>query len=162
MPRELNEYEKRFTEAMNKLDLSVKDFCRTASFVINPIGFDREAIRQALDEQGKKTAMELAISWIKFCGAAGNDERNRISVNLCERLAESSTWKSYWYRSPDESTAARMFADAVSKEMAFREHRTLQQTWCGLLFYLNEDSETIKDIFKDTGYDSVRTSFPLI
>lgn len=167
--------EEEFVSILKETDnIDITRFCNTISYVINSFSIQTKAILDAInsDDTAQNRMNQIAWYWIRSAAYAyknGNyDERNRISYEKCNRLCDSETGKEviplytndfnesdFKYCSLNDLDGKRCKEYLVSIYMV-REHRTLQQTFTGLIFtYLTEQSSEFRRMTAEIGEDKL-------
>lgn len=107
---------------------SPQEIAKYFSYEVNNMFFKPDKIAE--EQNGSRQMEDLDICWIKVISDSGyrTDLRNEASAKTGRQLAEIPFVK----RKMESVSNGKM--EKVAKEMAI-DHRTLQQTFSGLVFY---------------------------
>ena len=107
---------------------SPQEIAKYFSYEVNNMFFKPDKIAE--EQNGSRQMEDLDICWIKVISDSGyrTDLRNEASAKTGRQLAEIPFVK----RKMESVSNEKM--EKVAKEMAI-DHRTLQQTFSGLVFY---------------------------
>lgn len=107
---------------------SPQEIAKYFSYEVNNMFFKPDKIAE--EQNGSRQMEDLDICWIKVISDSGyrTDLRNEASAKTGRQLAEIPFVK----RKMESVSNGKM--EKVAKEMAM-DHRTLQQTFSGLVFY---------------------------
>ena len=107
---------------------SPQEIAKYFSYEVNNMFFKPDKIAE--EQNGSRQMEDLDICWIKVISDSGyrTDLRNEASAKTGRQLAESPFVK----RKMESVSNGKM--EKVAKEMAI-DHRTLQQTFSGLVFF---------------------------
>lgn len=138
----MKELEKKIHEIANKESFTFKD-CEIIRCAMesesNSFSFDAkkevaDMFEQLPDKKSRYFLTEMARAWILYWASTEYrwvDDRNRISVEKCKRLKETSGFSSILYGGTTDARCA-----SIMKEIGGQTHRTLVQSLSAMMFLI--------------------------
>lgn len=139
--RKLGKEETRFVEMMKEESFSNEDLVELSRLIesmVNNFGFHEDDVLQALllDDAGKNNLTELSVRWIAYWGKQPEyrfDGRNEVAGRICREIVGFESFEDL------SSDIGDNFTDLIETRHKYGSlatmHRTLMQTFSGLLFH---------------------------
>lgn len=162
----MRKYESDFVELL-KTDYNPKEMAEKISYVVNSFTIStKEIIRSIISSEVANRKMnEISYFWIRIIGSLyenphSYDDRNKQAYKICNKLLKCESENLILRNTKDLDSRDVNNHMPESTNAAFqtalyltREHRTLQQTFTGLVFsYLTETCPEFVRLSEKAGY----------